>query len=56
MDYITLNWQEITSLLIVGATAALLIKSEAAKYRRKKLGLCDHNSDCVVAKMKSSPQ
>jgi hypothetical protein len=53
MDTIILNWQEIVSLCIVAAAAFLLVASEISKYRKKKLGVCSHDSDCAVAKIKS---
>ncbi|MHB1049855.1 MAG: hypothetical protein ACYC09_07240 [Bacteroidota bacterium] len=56
MDTIIVIWQEIVSLCIVAAAAFLLVSSEISKYRKKKLGVCSHDSDCAVAKLQSIPR
>lgn len=40
MDYLVTNWQEIVSLVIVGITAFLLIRSEIMQRKKDKCSAC----------------
>ncbi len=44
-----MNWQQIVSLMIVAATAALLIRSGIRKQKRALAGGCSGTCDCTPA-------
>jgi hypothetical protein len=45
-----MNWQQVISLIIVGASAALLIGSQVFKRRRSKNSACAADCGCSALK------
>ena len=46
-----MNWQELISLLIVGLTMILIIRSEIRKYRLRKILPCGGDCNCTALKI-----
>jgi hypothetical protein len=42
-----MDWQQLTSLAIVGATAFLLVRHEVKKRQRAKLRACGNDCGCT---------
>lgn len=41
-----MDWQQITSLLVVAITAALLIRHEVRKHQKARLAACGRDCEC----------
>ncbi len=51
-----MDWQQVTSLLIVGISAVLLAGSELRKRRLAKLRPCGHDCGCSTNTLKKIPR
>jgi hypothetical protein len=45
-----MDWQEISSFIIVAAAVALIVRSEIRKYKLRKTRLCGGDCNCAATK------